>query len=318
MAARAFWWTGEGKGELRPAGIGDGPIRVRALFGTLSRGTERLVAQGRVPPSEWQRMACPAMEGSFAFPVKYGYCVVGRVEQGPPGWDGRAVFALHPHQDRFSVAEVGALTLIPDGVPPRRAILLANLETALNAAWDAPLMPGMRVAVVGAGMIGCLFARIARRTAGVDVTLVDRDPARQALADALDIRFAGEALGEHDLVVEATGHPEALDAALGLCATEATLLVLSWYGARSAPLGLGGAFHSRRLRLVSSQVGAIAPSMRSRVDYAERKRRAATLLDDPALDALIGPPLRFADLPTQALLRLLDQDDVRAPLIVYD
>jgi hypothetical protein len=317
MKARAFWWKEKGIGVLLPADPGSAPLQIRARFGTLSRGTERLVAEGRVPAGERARMACPGMGGEFPFPVKYGYCVIGKVEQGPPDWLGRIVFTLHPHQDLFGVDNPSALTLIPDRVPPQRAILLANLETVLNAIWDAPLTPGMRVAVVGAGVLGCLFARIARRTAGVDVVLLDIDPAKATLAKALSVPFGNGNAESYDLVVEATGRPEALDTALSLCGQEATLLVLSWYGDRAAPVTLGQGFHSRRIRIVSSQVGSVAPFMRPRVDYAERKRRAVRLLDDPALDALIGPPIRFADLPIQAMSRLVD-DDTRAPLIVYD
>lgn len=322
MDARAFWWTSAGQAALLPAQAGAGRFVIRARFGALSRGTERLVALGQVPPGEWQRMACPAMAGSFPFPVQYGYCVVGEVIDGPAGWSGRMVFTLHPHQDRFTVDEEAALTLVPDGIPPERAVLLANLETALNAAWDAPLMPGMKVAVIGAGVLGCLFARIARRTPGVQVTLLDQDQDRGALAKALEIPFAqccsAGTTADHDLVVEASGNPAALEDALDLCGVEATLLVLSWYGTRTAAPPLGQAFHSRRLRLLSSQVGQVAPLMRPRVDDTERKARAARLLDDPALDHLIGPPIRFADLPAEAMARLQDQRDARAPLIVYD
>ncbi|WP_222183386.1 zinc-dependent alcohol dehydrogenase [Geminicoccus harenae] len=315
--ARAFWWVGKEQGELRPELPGDGAFLIRARYGALSRGTERLVATGAVPPSEWERMACPAMGGGFPFPVKYGYCVVGEVERGPAGWEGRTVFTLHPHQECFAVGHADALTPVPDGVPPERAVLLANLETALNAAWDAPLMPGMRVLVLGAGVLGCLFARIARQTPGVEIVLVDHDPRRRMLADVLDVPFAEVPVAGCDLVVEATGRPEALEPAISACGREATLLVLSWYGEHTAPVALGGAFHSQRLRLVSSQVGAVAPAMRARVDYAERRHRAARLLADPALDALIGPPLPFDELPAQALTRLLDPDDGRAPLVVY-
>jgi hypothetical protein len=315
--AQAFWWTEPATGALRPAGTGTGRLRIRARYGTLSRGTERLVAEGRVPQSEWSRMICPAMEGSFPFPVKYGYCVVGEVEEGPDNWPGRTVFTLHPHQTVFTVDEAGMLTPIPEHVPAERAILLANMETVLNAAWDAPLMPGMRVAVLGCGVLGCLFARIARRTPGIDVVMLDVKPDRASLAAALDVRFGQTPTGDFDLVVEASGRPEALDQALDLCGLEGTLLVLSWYGDRTAAMAFGGAFHSRRVRLVSSQVGMVSPAMRPRVDHAERRRRAVSLLDDPSLDALIGPPIRFPDLPIQAMSRLVD-DDVRAPLIVYD
>ena len=316
--ARAFWWTAPGRGELRAEPLGTDGMLVRARFGALSRGTERLVALGEVPDALAASMACPSMAGGFPFPVKYGYCVVGEVEEGPAGLLGRTVFALHPHQERFRVP-AAQVTVVPPTIPPERAVLLANLETALNGAWDAPLLAGMRVAVLGAGAVGCLFARLARRTPGVEVTLADLDPARAELAAALDLPFAApEALGgRHDLVVEATGRPEALAQALDLAGPEATILVLSWYGQRTAPLPLGGAFHPLRLKLVGSQVGQVAPLMRPRVDHAERRARAVALLDDPALDALLGPALAFDELPAQALARLTDGTDARVPLIRY-
>jgi len=298
--AEALWYIGPGQAEIRqetlaPPGADD--VRVRALFGALSRGTEALVYGGRVPESEYERMRAPFMAGTFPFPVKYGYATVGRIEKGPEALLGRAVFTLHPHQDLFNVPARAAIAL-PEDVPPRRAVLAANMETALNAVWDAAPGPADRIAVVGAGVVGSLVAYLCGRLPGAEVTLIDINPARAELARALGVGFAGPeaANGDCDLVVHASGHASGLDTALVLAGDEATVLELSWYGDAPVTASFGGAFHSRRLRLVSSQVGRIAPSHRPRWTHARRLAAALALLADPRLDALLAPAVAFHDL----------------------
>jgi threonine dehydrogenase-like Zn-dependent dehydrogenase len=301
--AQALWYVAPGRAEIRPepvAAAGPGEVRVRTLYGAISRGTERLVFAGRVPESEHGRMRAPFMDGAFPFPVKYGYATVGQVEQGPPDLVGRNVFVLYPHQTVF-VAPAEAVVPVPDAVPPHRAVLAANMETALNGLWDAQPGPGDRVAVVGAGVVGALAARLAARIPGADVTLVDIEPARQGLADKLGLRFAlSDAAPQNcDLVIHASASAAGLATALRLAGLEATVLELSWYGAGDVPVPLGAAFHSQRLKLVSSQVGMVAASHRARWDYPRRRGAALALLDDPALDALLAPAIAFHDLPAR-------------------
>jgi hypothetical protein len=298
--AEALWYIGPRQAEIRqetvaPPGADD--VRVRALFGALSRGTEALVYGGRVPESEYERMRAPFMAGAFPFPVKYGYATVGCIEKGPESLLGRPVFTLHPHQDLFNVPARAAIAL-PEDLPPRRAVLAANMETALNAVWDAAPGPADRIAVVGAGVVGSLVAYLCGRLPGAEVTLIDINPARAELARLLGVGFAGPeaANGDCDLVVHASGHASGLDTALVLAGDEATVLELSWYGDAPVTASFGGAFHSRRLRLVSSQVGRIAPSHRPRWTHARRLAAALALLADPRLDALLAPSVAFHDL----------------------
>ncbi len=299
--ARAFWTTGAGRGEIRPAPLsppGDGDVLVRTRWTGVSRGTEALVFAGRVPESEWGTMRCPFQAGDFPYPVKYGYCAVGEVESGPAEWLGAAVFCLHPHQDRF-VVPAAAVARLPAGLPARRAVLAANLETAINALWDSPVLPGQRVAVIGAGVVGAAVARLAAAVPGTAVTLVDIDPAKAALAAALGVGFAlsADAPAECDGVFEASGVPDGLVTALALAGDEAVVTVLSWYGSRPATLPLGGAFHARRLTLRSSQVGRIAPAQRGRWSYRRRLDLALDLLRDPVFDHLLTGESAFEDLP---------------------
>jgi NADPH:quinone reductase-like Zn-dependent oxidoreductase len=303
MQGKALWYVGPGRAELRQEAVAapkPGEVLLRALFGAISRGTERLVHAGRVPASEYDRMRAPMMGGAFPFPVKYGYATVGRVEAGPAELQGRIAFSLHPHQNLFTLP-AEAVVPLPDDVPPARAVLAANMETALNAVWDGAPGPADRIAIVGGGLVGLLVAYLCARLPGADVTVVDVAPARAALARALGARFAqpDDAPGDCDLVVHASATAAGLATALRLAGEEASVLELSWYGSGDVAAPLGQAFHSRRLRLISSQVGKVAPSHRSRWTYGRRLAAALALLADPALDALIAPAVAFEELPAK-------------------
>ncbi|MFJ8487988.1 dehydrogenase [Streptomyces sp. NPDC094038] len=300
-SARAFWLRSPGHGELRDVTLaepGDGEVLVRALYSGVSRGTETLVFRGGVPESQHAVMRAPFQEGDFPGPVKYGYLGVGVVEQGPDALIGRTVFCLYPHQTHY-VVPVSAVTVVPERVPPARAVLAGTVETAVNALWDAAPLLGDRIAVIGGGMVGCSVAALLARFPGVRLQLVDADPARAKTAEALGVDFAApeEALGECDLVVHASATEQGLTRALELLAPEGTVLDLSWYGDRRIALPLGEAFHSRRLTVRSSQVGTVSPSARAGRTYADRLALALELLADPALDALITGESAFEELP---------------------
>jgi 2-desacetyl-2-hydroxyethyl bacteriochlorophyllide A dehydrogenase len=302
LLAQACWLTEPGRAELRSETLpapGPDQVLVRTLHSGISRGTESLVFRGEVPPSEFERMRAPFQAGNFPAPVKYGYNSVGLVEQGPAHLLGRAVFCLYPHQTRY-VVPAAAVHLLPPGLPPERAVLAANLETAINALWDAAPRVGDRIAVVGGGTVGLLVAWLAARLPGCQVQLVDTQEARRTIAQQLGVDFAlpDAARDEADLVIHASGQSEGLATALNLAAFEATVLELSWYGERPVHVPLGGAFHARRLTLKSSQVGHVATAQRARWSHRRRFELALSLLSDPPLDALITDTAPFADLPS--------------------
>ena len=265
---------------------------VRVLASGVSRGTEALVWSGHVPPGQFEAMRAPLMGGSFPFPVKYGYSVVGARD------NGERVFVLHPHQDRF-LAPAAMCVPVPDAVPTPRAVLAANMETALNLYWDAAPLAGERVLVIGAGVVGLLAASLLARVPAARVTVVDVDPAREALARQMGCAFAPpeDAPGEQELLVHASASEAGLRLALDRAAFEARIIEASWYGDAAPSVPLGEAFHARRLRLIATQVGAVAPAMRGRRTYAQRLATALALLEDPAYDSLLEGPTRFQDLP---------------------
>ena len=299
--ALAFWVREPGVGEVRSVALptpGPGEVLVRAVASGVSRGTETLVFEGRVPRSQHAAMRAPFQDGDFPGPVKYGYLSVGVVELGPPDLRDRLVFCLHPHQTRY-VVPAEAVQLVPDGVPPERAVLAGTVETAVNALWDAAPLVGDRVTVVGAGMVGCCVARLLRGFPGVEVTLVDVDPSRADVAARLEVGFAlpEEAAGGQDLVVHTSATSAGLQRSLDLLVAEGVVVDLSWYGETEVQLSLGGRFHSDRLTIRSSQVGTVAAARRDRRTTSERLGLALELLRDPAFDALLTGTSRFEDLP---------------------
>ena len=309
--ARAFWLGRPGTGEIRSLRVpapGPDEVLVRALWSGVSRGTETLVFGGHVPVSQYDVMRAPFQEGDFPGPVKYGYLSVGTVEHGPASLVGRTVFCLYPHQTHY-VVPAAAVTVVPDGVPPRRAVLAGTVETAVNALWDAAPLVGDRVAVVGAGMVGCCVARLMARVPGVEVTLVDVDPSRGPVAKALGVPFARpeDAPGARDLVVHASATSEGLQLALDLLAPDGAVVELSWYGDRPVQVALGGAFHSTRLAIRASQVGDVAAVRRGRRTTADRRALALALLRDPHYDVLLTGTSRFDELP-DVMARLASGD----------
>ena len=299
--ALGFWLCEPGIGEIRPVALPDpGPddVLVRTIRTGVSRGTETLVFRGGVPPSQYAAMRAPFQDGDFPGPVKYGYLNVGVVEQGPAALLGRTVFCLYPHQTAY-VVPVRSVVAVPDDVAPARAVLAGTVETAVNAMWDAAPLLGDRVAVVGAGMVGCCVARLLAQFPGVRVTLVDVEPSRAEIAAALGVDFAmpAAATGGCDLVVHTSATSAGLQLAIDLLATEGKVIELSWYGDADVTLSLGGAFHSARLVIQASQVGMVAPARRERRSMTDRLGLALDLLRDPAFDALITGESTFRELP---------------------
>jgi len=319
--ARSLWYSAPEQVEIRsellkPLSVGE--VRVRGLFGALSRGTESLVFRGEIPESEYQRMAAPWMSGNFPYPVKYGYCHVGCIEDGPADRIGQIVFGLRPHETMY-VADVHDVVPLPIGLTPERAVLSANMETALNAVWDASPGPADKIVIVGGGVVGCLVAYLCAGLKGADVTLVDINPERCVVANALGVQFAlaQNTPTECDVVFHCSASAAGLASAMVAAGEEAQVIEISWYGSREINLSLGGAFHSRQIRLQSSQVGHISASRRPRWTHRRRLQAAMSLLIDERLDVLLTHCVDFEDLPHQLPNLLGSKSQVLCSLIRY-
>ena len=307
--ARAVWFAGPRVVELREEAVpdpGPGEIRVRALASAISQGTELKVLHGQIDPA--LELDLPTLRGSYGFPIKYGYASVGQVvEIGPDVAlaPGDLVFALHPHQTEY-VIPAHLATQLPAGIAPEAAVFLANLETAVNVVQDAHPRLGERVVVFGQGIVGLLITQLLRRTGVGLLVAVDPLPRRRALAEEVgaDLALApSEDLTERvraitdgvgaDLVVEASGHGSALNAAIGLVAFGGTIVVSSWYGREPVAVDLGGAFHRRRVRLLSSQVSSVDPTLQPRWTTSRRLAVARDLLGRLTLTPLISHRVPF-------------------------
>ena len=314
-----LWVIGPNRLERRPSALealAPGLNRVRTLFSGVSRGTERLVLEGRVPEAEYARMACPRQRGSFPFPVLYGYAAIGQVEEGP--LKGETVFCLNPHEDVFDAPNDWVVP-VPANVPARRAVLAANMETALNALWDSGAGPGDKILIVGGGVVGGLVAALCAQLPGADVTLVDPQSSRAALAQTLGCAWQADGTGlvDFDLVFHTSAHESGLATAIAAAGREARIIELSWYGAGHVQAPLGGAFHALRLTLQSSQVGEVSPSRRARWTHRRRIEKALTLLADPIFDAFLTHDIPFAE-AERLLPPILSRDaDALMPVLVY-
>ena len=301
--SQSLWYVAPERVEIRSETLGPLPknsVQVRTLFSALSRGTESLVFKGLIPESEYIRMGAPFMGGKLPFPVKYGYSNVGRIELGPPELIGRLVFSLMPHQSIFQT-DAANILLIPEEIPAQRAVLAANMETALNAVWDAAPGPGDRIVIIGAGVLGCLIAYLCGHLPGAEVTLVDINPEREDIATTLGVQFSSPELApkDCDLVIHCSASAAGLSTAIASAGEEATILELSWYGSNKIDVSLGGAFHSRQLKLQSSQVGHVSLSRRPRWSHRRRLTAALGMLIDSRLDSLLTKPISFETLPSE-------------------
>ncbi len=323
LKATALWYVDRGRAALLEETLGpltESDALIATRYSAVSRGTERLVYLGAVPETEWSRMRAPFQSGDFPFPVKYGYCAVGVVEKGPQALEGHVAFCLHPHQDKF-IAPASMLMPVPAGIPAKRATLAANMETALNAHWDGATQPGDRVIVIGGGIVGLLTAYLAGRIPGTNVTLVDVATTREPLAKALGVAFArpdSAPAGEADVVFHASATERGLQSAIDSAGLEGRVVEMSWFGAKEVSISLGGAFHSKRLKMISSQVGHVPEHRRARWSFRRRLAKAMELLADPVLDALVETEIPFKNAPAMLPAVFADQSTVLAPVLSYD
>lgn len=299
--ATAYWTVGLEKGELRREELpvpGPGEALVRSLYSGISKGTEIVVHNARVPECVAEEMAAPHQVGSFPSPVKFGYLSVGVVEDGPADWLGKTVFCLHPHQDRY-VVPIGSLTEVPDNVPARRAVLTGTVETAVNALWEAGPRLGDRVAVIGAGLVGGMVAQLLGTFPLGRLQLIDVDPAKRAFAETLGVDFShpDDALPDCDIVIHCSASQAGLERALQLVGDEGEIIEMSWYADRNVTLPLGEDFHARRLSIRASQVGVVARARRHRRTNADRLNLAVSLLADPVFDTFLTGTSPFSELP---------------------
>jgi len=299
--AHAFWVTKVGQGSIETENLesaSTGWCEVETLFSAISPGTEKLIFRGHVPETVYKEMRCPYMGGTFPAPVKYGYSLVGRVTEGPKKLLDGIVHILHPHQD-MCVVRMGDVYIVPDDVPPSRATLASNMETAVNAIWDSQITDEEKALVVGFGIIGSLVSRVLIDMVKVAVDVLDTDPIKVRLAEKIGFStiLTEDALGQYDVAFHASGTGVGLQTAIDSLRFEGRVIELSWYGDQSVTLQLGGSFHSQRKRIISSQVSYLPKHLRSEWNQEKRKDLVFSLLKKELYDLHITHSTSFQQLP---------------------
>lgn len=281
---KALWHLDPETSAIKPGSLPETTspsVHVGSLYSLISIGTELLVARGNVPESLHEFMRVPYMEGEFLFPVKYGYSLVGAITG-----TGTLCHLMHPHQSECLIDPEDFFE-IPTDIPPKRAILASNLETALTGIWDGVIKPGERIAVIGFGMIGSLIARIAAGIPGTTVKVVEVQESRRKFAVQFGFTLLDdptEALEPFDVAFHTSGTGIGLQTAIDLVGLEGRVIEMSWYGNRSVSVHLGGEFHTLRKQLISSQVSNIPVAMQARWDHRRRMQAVFDLLRNPVYD----------------------------------
>ncbi|MEM6845941.1 MAG: zinc-binding alcohol dehydrogenase [Bacteroidota bacterium] len=283
-----------------------GECRIETAFSLVSSGTETLVATGLVPIELHKSMQVPYQRGDFSFPIQYGYSLVGKVIEGSDNLLGKYVHLLHPHQTQCTV-NTRDIAAIPEEVPSQRAVLASNLETALNAVWDARVSAGDRILVVGMGLVGSLIAQLASQFPAIQVSVAETDDVRRDFARQQDFSLYNSAEAPFDVAFHTSGSSAGLQTCVDTVGYEGKIVELSWYGTRPVEVKLGGSFHQQRKQIISSQVSQLPPHQQSRWDYRRRKQTVMELLKDDVWDNFLTATVDFTDTP--ALFDKLRQGD---------
>jgi threonine dehydrogenase-like Zn-dependent dehydrogenase len=268
-------------------------VLIRSMYSMVSQGTERLLMTKNIKESTEKIMRVPYMKGSFNDNFTYGYSLVGEIVDKP----GRLVHLMHPHQD-FATARPEDLLVLPEDLDPKVATLISNMETAVNAIWDAQVELGDKVLVMGLGTIGSLISLVLNESIGVSFDILELNENRVQKGNDLNLPVTTQVNHhEYDIVINATGNAQALQEAFKYVRKEGRILELSWHGERQVKLDLGDDFHYGRIQLLSSQVGSIPHRKNAIWDFKKRKQLVVTLLQKINPSSLIDLAIDFFDAP---------------------
>ncbi len=301
--AQSYWVykkKGKIKEELINKPLEKDELLVKTYYSGISYGTEKIVFDSQVPVNQYKFMRAPHQAGEFNKEVKYGYLSVGEVIEGPRAMLNKMVYTMFPHQSIY-VLKSSLATLIPRHIPYKRALLTANMETAINAMWDSKPTIGDKAYVIGAGIVGILMAYVLSRTFGIKVIVVDKDISKKKLCKHLDIEFENSinCIDKPDIIYECTGNASVLSDITKKSPLETKICILSWYGKKESKIKMGENCFSRRLELIFSQVGNITSIKTKKWNNLSRRSLALDLLDDGKLDILIDKKeIRLKDLPS--------------------
>ena len=341
MNARQLYFVKSRQVEIREQilpSLQPDQVLVKNLYSGISAGTEMLVYRGQLPADMSMDDNLAAFgKQKISYPLQYGYACVGHIEEAgrdvDAHWVGKTVFSFQPHASHH-VCTMDSVVPLPEGVDPKQATFLANMETAVNLVQDGNPRLGERVVVLGQGIVGLLASSVLAEFPLTGLYAVESIASRRILsvkagahaafspASDSDVMALQEKLklnetcGGADVVFELTGSPAALNLAVDLCAYSGRIVVGSWYGTKSVALNLGERFHRNRMVIVSSQVSTIAPELSGRWDKMRRFSVAWDMINKCQPTQFIAHSLPFAQ--AGEAYRLLDQSPEDTVQVVFE
>jgi len=297
MNGQALFFTGARTVNVREVPIPEpeaGEVLVRTERSAISPGTELLVYRDEVPDELAADETIDTLDGTFSYPLQYGYSTVGRVvavgDSVGQEWLDRRVFSFNPHESHF-LAEPAQL--IQTTLPPQQALFIPNVETAVNFVMDARPRIGARVAVFGQGPVGLLTTALLAEFPLAELVTTDCYEHRRSLSRSLGADKSvppdqmGDAIDDPDISFELSGNPVALDSAIDVTGFAGQVIVGSWYGSKDVSLDLGGEYHRSHIRTQSSQVSRLDPDHADRWDKERRMEYVRSWLSDTDLSAVL-------------------------------
>ena len=311
MKSQSLWLIKKNKPKILSKDIyykkNNKTVLVKTLYSGISKGTENLVARGKIHKSQFKIMRCPFQDGNFSFPIKYGYINIGEIIDGPISLTGKKIFTLFPHQTVFEISTKN-INLIKNK-NAKKYLLTANMETAVNIFWDSQAKKNDRILIVGLGSVGLLTAYFFKLKGYKNLYVSDVNLSKKSIAKKLNLNFIHyNKINNLDCIINTTSNYDVLNNSFTKLNLDGKIIEASWYGEKVGKLNLGNEFHSKRLRIISSQVSNIPLHMQKKHNYRSRLKIAINALNDDKLLLLINSVSKFENLEKNYISILKDKN----------
>ena len=290
-------------------------VLVKTIYSGISKGTEKLISSKMVSKNQFELMQAPFQKGNFNLPIKYGYINVGKIINGPKNLINKNIFSLYPHQTIYEIP-IKNINLLPkDNL--KKYVLVANMETAINIFWDCSANKNDKILIFGLGTVGLLTAFFFKLKNYKKIYVYDSNINKKKYCNLLRLNFINlKQAKDFNIIINTTSNYKVLEKSMSILVNEGKIVEASWYGSKKGYLSLGDYFHSRRLKLISSQVSKIPNHMKNKYDYKKRLKLAINSLKHKKLEKLITSESNFFNLERD-YFKILNNKNTIMHLVKY-